>query len=142
LLYPIPQRPGALASVQPNLPIVVGEGQTFMEMNQREDQAFLNRLYFLKDQQASLQYSHTNYFQDFEAPDVMQKAGFPFTANVEPYNGFVHRHRQFLLLASPRDWVFPKLLSNGASIAFVGDYSNAVPYIDKTLYLVSMPSPQ
>ena len=142
LLYPAPQRTGALASVQPNLPIVVGEGQAFMEMNQRESPAFLARLYFLKDQQASLQYVHTNYFQDFEAPDVLRKAGFPFTANVESYSGFVRRQRKFLLLAKPTEWVFQKLLSNGASIAFVGDYSNAMPYFDRTLYLVTMPSPE
>jgi hypothetical protein len=140
LLYPAPEQTGALAAVQPNLPMVVGEGQTFMEMNQRENQAFLNRLYFLKDPQASLQYAHTNYFQEFEEPDVMRDAGFPFTANVESYSDFVRRHTQFLLLANPKDWVVPKLLSNGASVAFLGDYSGALPYIDKTLYLVTMPA--
>ncbi|MGC2404286.1 MAG: hypothetical protein WA510_31120 [Acidobacteriaceae bacterium] len=142
MLYPIPQRSGVLESVQPNLPLVIGEGQTFMEMNQREDQRFLNRVYFLKDRRASLQYSHSNYFQDFEAPDVMQKAGFPFTANTESYADFVRQHKKFLLLASPREWVFPRLVATGASVAYVGDYSDAVPYIDKTLYLVTIPSGQ
>jgi Dolichyl-phosphate-mannose-protein mannosyltransferase len=140
LLYPPPQRTGVLASVRPNLPVVAGEGQVFMEMNQRESQEFLARLYFLKDPQASLQYAHTNYFQDFEAPDVMQKAGFPFTANVASYSGFVNQHRQFLLLGNPTGWVFLKLRAGGASIAFVGDYSGALPYFDRTLYLVTMPS--
>jgi hypothetical protein len=111
-----------------------------MEMNQRESPAFLARLYFLKDSQASLQYAHTNYFQDFEAPDVMQKAGFPFTANVAQYFDFVRGHQRFLLVASPMGWVFPKLLSTGASIAFVGEYP--MPYNDKILYLVTMPSPE
>lgn len=141
LLYPVPKQTGVLALVQSSLPIVVGEGQVFMEMNQRENQAFLDRLYFLKDQQAALQYGHSNYFQDFEGPDVLGKAGFPFTANVAPYSDFVGQHRQFLLLAKPTEWVFAKLLANGASIAFVHDYSNAMPYLDRTLYLVTMPSP-
>ena len=140
LLYPVPVKTGALTSVRPDLPIVVGEGQVFMEMNQRENQSFLDRLYFLKDQQASLQYAQTNYFQDFDAPDVLQKAGFPFTANVEPYAGFVREHKQFLLLGNPTEWVFLKLHASGASIAFVGDYGDAMPYIDRTLYLVRMPS--
>ena len=140
LLYPAPQSIGALASVQPNLPIVVGEGQVFMEMNQRENQSFLDRLYFLKDQQASLHYAGSNYFQDFEAPDVLQKAGFPFTANVAPFSGFVRHHKQFLLLGNPTEWVFMKLRSMDASVAFFGDYSAAMPYLDRTLYLVTMPS--
>jgi len=140
LLYPAPQSIGALASVQPNLPIVVGEGQVFMEMNQRENQSFLDRLYFLKDQQASLHYAGTNYFQNFEAPDVLQKAGFPFTANVAPFSGFVRHHKQFLLLGNPTEWVFMKLRSMDASVAFFGDYSAAMPYLDRTLYLVTMPS--
>ena len=140
LLYPEPAKTGALMSVRPDLPIVVGEGQVFMEMNQRENQLFLDRLYFLKDHQASLQYSRSNYFQDFEAPDVLQKAGFPFTANVAPYAGFVREHQQFLLLGSPREWIFLKLRASGASIAFFGDYGDAMPYMDRTLYLVRMPS--
>jgi hypothetical protein len=140
LRYPAPQRIGVLASVQPNLPIVIGEGQVFMEMNHRENQAFLDRVYFLKDPQASLQYAHTNYFQEFEAPDVMAKVGFPFTAKFAPYSDFVQQHRQFLLLANPAEWLFPKLLSSGASIAFAGDYGDAMPYSDRTLYLVTMPS--
>lgn len=140
LLYPAPQGRGALASVEPNLPIVIAEGQVFMEMNQREDEALLARLYFLKDSQASLKYAHTNYFQDFEAPDVMQKAGFPFTANVAPYASFVHRYHQFLLLGNPAEWAFQKLRAEQASIAFAGDYSDTMPYFDRTLYLVTMPS--
>jgi hypothetical protein len=142
LFYPVPQPNGALADVQPSLPIVVGEGQVFMEMNQWESPRFLGRLYFLKDQQASLQYAHTNYFQDFESPDSMRRAGFPFTANVESYSGFVGGHRKFLLLANPTEWVYQKLLSNGASIALAGDYSSAMPYFDRTLYLVTMASPE
>ena len=141
LLYPATIRTGVLASVQPDLPIVVGEGRVFMEMNQYENAAVLSRLYFLKDQQASLQFAHTNYFQDFGAPDILKKAGFPFTANVAPYSGFVQQHRRFLLLGGPGDWVFPKLLSNGASIAYVRDYGDAMPYSETTLFLVTMPSP-
>jgi hypothetical protein len=140
--YPEPQRTGALNSIAPSLPMVIGDGVVYMEMNHREDQEFLSRLYYLKDPQASLQYAHTNYFQDFEAPDVMAKAGFPFTANVAPYNNFVLQHRQFLLLGKPNEWVFQKLRANGASFSFIGDYSDAIPYLDKTLYLVTMLPPE
>jgi hypothetical protein len=142
LRNPYPKNAAFLASIQPNLPIVIGQGQVFMEMNQWENPELLTRLYFLKDQQASLQYAHTNYFQDFEAPDVMRKAGFPFSANVAPYAGFVQQHKQFFLFGSQVEWVFLKLRSTGASIAFVDDYGDRAPYLDKTLYLVTMPSSQ
>ena len=108
-------------------------------MNRYESASLLSRLYFLKDAQASMQYIHTNLFQDYAAPDVMKKAGFPVTANVVPYLSFVSQHRQFLLLGQPTQWVFQKLLHNGASVAFVGAYSDLL-YLDKDLYLVTMPS--
>jgi hypothetical protein len=82
------------------VPIVVAEGQVFVEMNHYEYTALLSRLYFLKDQQASMRNMRTNLFQDFAAPDVMKKKGFPYTANVAPYASFVSHHRQFLLLGS------------------------------------------
>jgi hypothetical protein len=139
--YPVPKNAAFLASIQPNLPIVVGHGMVFMEMNHHENAALLSRLYFLKDQQASMQYSHTNYFQDFEAPDVLKKAGFPISGNVEPYSSFVGHHSQFLLLGDPTEWVYRKLRPGGASILLIGDYSDAIPYRDTNLYLVTMPSP-
>ena len=139
---PEPKNAAFLVSVHPNLPIVVGAGTAFMEMNHHENDALLSRLYFLKDQQASMQYAHTNYFQDFEAPDVLKRAGFPFGGNVEPYSSFVGRNRQFLLLGdavNPTEWVFPKFRLDGASILQVGEYSAAMPYADHTLFLVTMP---
>jgi hypothetical protein len=137
--FQAPRNAAFLASIQPGLPIVVGEGQTFVEMNRYENALLLSRLYFLKDPQASREYMHTNLFQDFAAPDVMEKAGFPYTANVASYSTFVSQHHQFLLLGAPQEWVFQKLLHGGASIAFVGDYPDLL-YIDKNLFLVTMPS--
>lgn len=137
--YPPPRDASFLGVIDPDLPLVIGEGQVFMEMNQYENAVLLSRVFFLKDQQASMQYQHTNFFQDFEAPDLLKQAGFPFTANVASYSGFVQQHRQFLLLGSPVEWVFAKLLRSGASISFVGDYRGSMPYLDTTLYRVTMP---
>jgi hypothetical protein len=137
--FPVPRNAAFLASIQPSLPIVVGEGQVFVEMNRYESAAVLSRVYFLKDPPASIQYMHTNLFQDYAAPDVMKKAGFPFTAQVAQYSSFVTQHRQFLLLGARTEWVFQKLLDSGASIAFIGGYNDLL-YLDKDLYLVTMPS--
>jgi hypothetical protein len=139
LLYPLPQNAAFLGAIDPNLPLVIGEGQVFIEMNRYENTGLLSRLFFLKDPRASMQYMQTNIFQDFEAPDVMKTAGFPLAANVESYASFVQQHRQFLLLGSPVEWVFAKLLRSGASISFVGDYRGSMPYLDTTLYRVTMP---
>jgi 4-amino-4-deoxy-L-arabinose transferase-like glycosyltransferase len=138
--YPVPRNAAFLATIQPNLPIVVAEGQVFVEMNHYETAALLSRVYFLKDPQASMRYLHTNIFQDFAAPDVMKEAGFPYVANVAPYTSFTSQHQQFLLLGTPKQWVFSKLRLSGASIAFLGDYKDSMPYMDTTLYLVTMPS--
>ena len=140
LRFPPPQQVGVLASVQPDRPIVVGDGRAFYEMNHREPSELMDRLYYLKDRQASLQYAHTNFFQDFEAPDDMQQAGFPLGAHVAPYSSFVARHPQFLLLDGPTGWVLPKLLASGAAVVPVHDYRDAMPYIDTTLYSVTMPA--
>jgi hypothetical protein len=140
LRYPVPRNASFLASIDQDLPLVIGEGQVFMEMNQYESAPLLNRLYFLKDPQASMQYRHTNIFQEFVAPDVMREAGFPFPAHITKYSDFVGLHRRFLYLGNPGQWVFAKAAANGATVTFIGNYNGAMPYFDTDLFLVSLPS--
>jgi hypothetical protein len=129
-----------LATVKPALPIVVGEGMVFFEMNHHEQLPLVSRLYFLKDPEASLRYVHSNFYQTFEAPDDMKAAGFPIPANIEQYSSFVNHHHQFLFLGAPREWVFTKLRLDGASIVYLDDYKGSMPYEDTVLYSVTMPS--
>jgi hypothetical protein len=140
LRYPSPQRTGVLSSISPELPIVIGDGRAFFEMNHREAPGLLQRFYFLKDREAALHYAHTNYFQDFEAPGEMQKADFPLNANVEPYSSFVLGHHQFLLLDDPGGYVYSKLSASGASLVLLGDFSDAMPYVVEKLYAVTLPT--
>ena len=137
---PVAANAAILASVEPKLPIVVGEGMVFMEMNHHEEPAVASRLYFLKDAEASMRYVHSNIYQTFEAPDDMKAAGFPIPGKIEQYSSFVHQYRQFLLIGAPVQWVFIKLRLDGASIAYLDDYKEAKPYTDTVLYLVTMPS--
>ena len=139
MLYPVPSNAAFLASVHPELPLVVGEGEVFMEMNHHEGPTLLARLYFLKDRQAALKYAKSNMFHAFEAPDDLRNAGFPITAQVASYSNFVHQHHQFLLLGDPGQWVFARLKPDGASIAIVDNYADQMPYFDTKLYLVTMP---
>ena len=137
---PVAANAAILASVEPKLPIVVGEGLVFMEMNHHEEPAVASRLYFLKDAEASMRYVHSNIYQTFEAPDDMKAAGFPIPGKIEQYSSFVSQHRQFLLIGAPVQWVFIKLRLDGASIAYLDDYKEAKSHTDIVLYLVTMPS--
>jgi hypothetical protein len=140
LREPVTANAAILASVEPKLPIVVGDGMVFMEMSHHEELAVASRLYFLKDVDASMRYVHSNIFQTFEAPDDMKAAGFPIPGQIEQYTSFVSQHRQFLLIGVPVQWIFIKLRLDGASIAYRDVYRGAKPYTDIVLYLVTMPS--
>ena len=139
LLHPVASNAASMASVEPKLPIVVGEAMVFMEMNQHEEPSVASRLYFLKDAEASKQYTRSNFFDIFEAPDSMKAAGFPTPGSIEQYSTFVSQHRRFLLIAAPGEEVFIKLRQDGASIAYLDDYKGIKPYPVTVLYLVSMP---
>ncbi len=137
-----PAEPNAaiLASVEPKLPIVVGDGMMFVEMNHHEDPAIMSRIYFLKDLEASMRYLHGGFSQTFEAPDDMKAAGFPMPGKIEQYSTFVNQHRQFVLIGKPGEWVVTKLRLENASIAYLDDFYWATLYKNFTLYLVTMPS--
>jgi hypothetical protein len=137
---PVEPNAAALASVEPKLPIVVGSGMLFVEMNQHGEPAVVSRLHYLKDLEVSMRYLHTNVFETYEAPDDMKAAGFPIPAKIEQYSSFVDQHRQFLLISSPAEWVFTKLRLDGASITYLDDFNWAPLYKGAILCLITMPS--
>jgi Dolichyl-phosphate-mannose-protein mannosyltransferase len=122
--------------IEPELPFVDASGLTFVEMNSREDMEFLSRLYYLSDEQAALQYSHATIFEGLNTV----KNIFPLRANVEPYQRFVQEHPRFLVYGTydyPEDWLLRKLLVDGASLRFLGNFPDQ--YKDSTLYEVTLP---
>ena len=126
-----------------DIPLVDADGLTFYEMNHHESPKLLSRLYYLMDPVASLKYEKTNFFQGFESPDEMQKAGFPLPAHVEAYSLFVLQHPQFLVDGTMRDWLLSLLRDSGATIELIGDGGSFNPYPrDLHLYLVTMPKIQ
>jgi hypothetical protein len=135
-----PANEDALASVRPDLPLVDASELTFFEMNHYESPQLLSRLYYLRDRDAAVRYAHASMFEDFEPPDRL-KPYFPISANVDPYNLFVHQHNQFLVFGTadyPEDWLLPKLEADGARLSVLGTYKG--PYKDSTLYLVVIPA--
>lgn len=115
--------PKILSSLRPDLPIVVSNGATWMEMNHHEPPPVVQRLYYIKDRSAAIKYDGTNYYYDFEAMDDMQRAGFPYGGKVEPYSTFVAGHKQFLIFADPFEWLPMRLQQDGAQFALVLGYS-------------------
>jgi hypothetical protein len=128
--------PVPFTQIDPSLPFVDASGLTFMEMNSREDGRFLSRLYYLTDPQAALQYSHATIFEGLDTI----KHSFQLQGNVEPYKQFVQEHPKFLVYGTfdyPEDWLLRKLLADGASLRFLGDFPDL--YKDSTLYEVTIP---
>lgn len=124
----------AFRAVRPELPFVTASGLTFLEMDHREQPAFLNRLYYLTDRESALRY-HTNIF---EGMPVLRQ-WFPVRANVASYRDFTLQNRQFLVLATrgfPEDWLLPKLEADGAQIRLLR--GEKFPYRDGELYEVTV----
>ena len=117
--------PRTLTSLRPDLPIVVSNGSTWVEMNQHEPAGVVSRLYYIKDRTAAIRYDGTNYFYDFEALDDMQNAGFPFAGHVEAYSKFVAHHHEFLIYADPYEWLPLKLQDDGARFNLLLGFSGA-----------------
>jgi hypothetical protein len=119
--------PDILRSLRPDLPIVVSNGATWVEMNQHETPEVVARLYYIKDRAAAIKYDGTNYYYDFEALDDMKRAGFPFKGHVEPYSSFIASRRQFLIFADPFEWLPLKLQEDGARFTLLLGYSALRP---------------
>lgn len=142
-LFPISAPTGArtgisttpFSDVDPNLPFVDASGLTFLEMNSRENPAFLSRVYYLTDARAAVHYANATIFEGM--PNLVGK--FPIQGHVEPYPDFIRKHRQFLVFGTynyPEDWLLRKLLADGATLKFIGDYPST--YKDDHLYEVTM----
>jgi hypothetical protein len=122
--HPRQLNPETFRSLHPDLPIVVSNGATFVEMNQHETPEVVARLYYIKDRTAAIKYDGTNYYYDFEALDDMKRAGFPFAGNVEPYPQFIAKHREFLIYADPFEWLPLKLEQDGAELTLLLGFTN------------------
>ena len=124
-----------ITQVMPNLPFVDASGLTFLEMNNRENSAFLSRVYYLNDLDAAVQYANATIFEGF--PSL--KGKFPIRANIMPYRRFIRKHSTFLVFGTynyPEDWLLRKLVADHATLRFLGDYPAG--YKDEQLYEVTL----
>ncbi|WP_160115003.1 glycosyltransferase family 39 protein [Bryocella elongata] len=126
------------AQLDPTLPLVDASGLAFVEMNHRENDAVLSRLYYLTDAEASARIAHANIFE--RMPEVVQ--AFALHGHSEPYAAFMTRHRHFFLFGQhdyPEDWIIPKLIEDGARLQFLRTTHDGY-WHDTELYEVWLPS--
>ena len=122
-------------AIEPDLPFVAASGLTYVEMNHREPADFLDRVYYLTDTEAAIQYAHATLF---EHEDTVRQM-FHYPARVEALEAFEARHPRFLVLGTenyPEDWLLRKLMADGEDVRLVGIFKTT--YKDKHLYQVTI----
>jgi hypothetical protein len=129
-----------LDTVEPGLPLVAGNGPTFLELDKYEDAALTKRLYLLTDHKAAASIANSTVFDTYgQAQSV-----FPIRGKVEPYCAFLLVHSQFLVLGRynhPDTWLLRKLEMDGAHLNIVGTYDDGV-IEEHHIYRVSVKSDQ
>lgn len=129
-----------LQQLDPSLPLVDASGLTFLEMNHRESDAVLSRVFYLTDRQAAMRYAHATIFEG----TGMLRQYWPIRGRVSPYQEFVRNTRHFFVLGTPdypEDWLIPKLLDDGAELEFKGELRGS-SYKDDMIFEVKMPTPE
>jgi hypothetical protein len=127
----------SLKQLDPQLPLVDASGLTFFEMNKREDQETLARVFYLTDHDAAIRYAHATIF---EGTGILRNY-FPIRGTVVSYREFVAKTPHFLVLGTPdypEDWLIPKLLDDGAELDFKGELRSS--YKDNMVFEVTLPS--
>ena len=123
------------AAIDPTLPLVDASGLAFLEMNHNESAATLQRVFYLTDAQASMEFAHADIFE--QMPRLV--AEFHLAGHTAAYPDFVGVHRRFFVLGRyeyPEDWLLRKLQADGAEIRVLGRVSDS--YRDTELYEVTV----
>jgi hypothetical protein len=127
-------------SMEPGLPLVIGSGPTFLELDTYQDPALTERLYLLTNHEAASNITHSTVFDQYE----LVKAAFLIRGQVKPYCTFLRGHSQFLVLGGynyPDTWLLRKLEMDGAKLSIVGTYDDGV-IEEHQVYKVSMTNAQ
>lgn len=122
------------AALDPAIPLVDASGLAFLEMNRRESPATLDRVFYLTDPEASLQYAHANIFEGMGD----EARVFPLHGHVQGYAAFRRQHTHFFVLGMfdyPEDWLLRKLQADGANLRVLRRVSDS--YRDHELYEVT-----
>jgi uncharacterized membrane protein len=127
----------SLKQLDTRLPLVDASGLTFFEMNKREDANVLAHVFYLTDHDAAIRYAHATIF---EGTGILRDY-FPIRGTVMPYHDFVRQNAHFFVLGTPdypEDWLIPKLMDDGAELAFKGELRSS--YKDNMVFEVTLPA--
>jgi hypothetical protein len=116
---------------------VDASGLTFLEMNKRESNESLSRVFYLTDRGAAIHYAQATIFEG----TASLRQYWPIRGTVMPYQDFVGSTPHFFVLGTPdypEDWLIPKLLDDGAKLDFKGEL-RASSYKDSMIFEVMMP---
>ena len=104
------------AAQQPGgLPIVIDDGNRFVQLAYYTPAEFSSRLFYLVDTDAAREYSGT------DSTDLcLLGYGRFLPLNLRPADAFLRTGRPFLLVASSNGWLLPVLQSESAKIELVG----------------------
>jgi hypothetical protein len=135
VLHPPPASTARLDQAEPELPFVVADARTFLEMDHLENAAFLSRVYYLTARPSALRYAGTDLWEGFSN----LKHYFPIRANFASYNDFAAKNQRFLVygyIDRPEDWLLRKLIAEGSQVRQIGEFSTR--YRDITVYDVTL----
>ena len=114
-----PVREFKLTDLDSKLPIVVANGLIFLEADHYESTEVTNRLFFLIDRAASVQYTGTFAFAQLQ--DIAK--WLPIRSHLEDYSAFLQAHPSFYILSDydfPMDWAMKKMCNDGLPLNFRG----------------------
>jgi len=112
-----------LTKLRTDLPLVVANGATFLELDHYENGEFARRVYYLTERESAIRLAHTTLFEVLP----LLKKHFPIRANVKPYGEFLKTHRNFLLFSDldwPEEWTGKKLREDGATLTPISGWNS------------------
>ena len=110
---------GGVESIYPDLPLVAGDLQKFMEADNRLPGSVLKRVYYLADTPTSLRLTHSDGYENL----IGLREPFGIRGNVSLLPAFVAAHRDFLVIddpASSGSWLLPWALEQHADVRYLG----------------------
>lgn len=110
-----------LADLPPGIPIVIADPILFLEFDHYESKDFTDRIYFLTDRVAALQYTGTTGHEAF----YRLRRWFPIRSHIEDYRQFLSNHSHFMILTRydfALNWAMQKMIADGVPLSFKGQF--------------------
>jgi hypothetical protein len=124
-----------LATLRPDLPMVIARPTMFVEMNQAEPADLLHRVYYVYDRDAAREFSGSTVFEDIgRAAELLH-----FDAHTAPWPAFAAEHKQFVLIGEideTEEWLPRYLIAHGDHVETLGRFHSR--YADTDAWLVTL----